>query len=271
MSSIIINSTHLTDTVNNSTFRILFDRPVNFDNKYIGLSSASLYFSWRNITEENNKFSYIWVDDVEYNVILPIGFYEVTDILNYFQFVMRKNGHYITDPNGFNIYFIDLKLSTTLYSIDIITYPVPAELPEGFINHGINFNGVSKNPKLKLPKGMNEILGYKENFITDDGNEIKLYNSTTSPNVNPNSSVLIVCDECQNEFSNLGVLYSISPNVAIGSLIVDKPSHFLYQKLKNGLFSSLSFRILNAKTFQPMTIIDKEINFVFHVVDKSFI
>ena len=59
MSSIIINANNITDSVNNSTFQIDFDRSVDLTNKSIALLSASLYFSWRNITSENNKFSYI--------------------------------------------------------------------------------------------------------------------------------------------------------------------------------------------------------------------
>ena len=50
MSSIIINSTQITDTVNNSTFDIEFERNIDLTNKHISLTSASLYFSWRNIT-----------------------------------------------------------------------------------------------------------------------------------------------------------------------------------------------------------------------------
>ena len=61
--------------------------------KNIALTSASLYFSWRNITSSNNTFSYIWIDDVEYSVELPIGFYEITDIGTYFQYVMTKNNN----------------------------------------------------------------------------------------------------------------------------------------------------------------------------------
>ena len=73
MSSIIVNSTHIIDKINNSTFQIDFERSIMLQDKNIALTSASLYFSWRNITS-SNTFSYIWIDDVEYFVELPIGF-----------------------------------------------------------------------------------------------------------------------------------------------------------------------------------------------------
>jgi hypothetical protein len=87
MSSIIVNSTHIIDKINNSTFQIDFERRIMLQDKHIALTSSSLNFSWRNITSSNNKFSYIWIDDLEYYVELPIDFYEITDIRTYFQYV----------------------------------------------------------------------------------------------------------------------------------------------------------------------------------------
>jgi hypothetical protein len=265
MSSIVLNSTHIIDKINNSTFQIDFERSVSLLDKHIALTSASLYFSWRNITSSNNKFSYIWIDDVEYFVELPIGFYEISDIRSYFQYVMTQNGHVMTNSETEQtIYFIDILINNTKYSIDIITYPVPTSLPEGFTS-SITFPAVAKNPRFKLPLGMNDIFGYDADFITDTGSEIQTYNSTKAPNVSPDSSVLLVCDQVDNEFSNLGILYAISPSVSIGSLIVDRPSEAIYSKLKNGSYNHLTFRILSSKTFRPIEIVDSEINLIFSI------
>ena len=131
MSSIIINANNITNTTTNSTFQVDFDRSINLNDKHISLTSASLYFSWRNITTQNNKFSYTWIDDIEYSVELPIGLYEISDIKSYFQFVMSQNNHVMTNTEtGSTIYFIDFVVSNTAYSIDILTYPVPASLPK---------------------------------------------------------------------------------------------------------------------------------------------
>ena len=110
---------------------------------------------------------------------------------------------------------------------------------------------------------MNDIFGYEEGFTTNSGSEIQTYNSTKAPNVSPDSSVLLVCDQVNNDFSNLGILYAISPSVSIGSLIIDRPSQPIYSKLKNGSYNSLTFRILSSKTFRPIEILDSEINFIF--------
>ena len=220
MSSIIINANNITNTTTNSTFQVDFDRSINLNDKHISLTSASLYFSWRNITTQNNKFSYTWIDDIEYSVELPIGLYEISDIKAYFQFVTSQNNHVMTNTEtGSTIYFIDFVVSNTAYSIDILTYPVPASLP---------FIGTEKNPRLTLPAGINAIFGYAEDFTTDAGSSILTFNSSLAPNVSPDNSVIIVCDMVQNEFSNLGILYALSPSVGIGSLIVDKPAYPIY-------------------------------------------
>jgi hypothetical protein len=104
-----------------------------FQDKHIALMSGSLFFSWRNITSSNNKFSYIWIDDVDIFFELPIDFNEITDIRTLFQHVMTKNGHIITNVETYSTtFFIDVLVNNTKYSIDIITYPVPTTLPEGF-------------------------------------------------------------------------------------------------------------------------------------------
>jgi hypothetical protein len=269
MSSIIINANNITDSVNNSTFQIDFDRSVDLTNKSIALLSASLYFSWRNITTDNNTFSYIWIDDVEYSVVLPIGLYEVSDILSYFQYVMSQNGHIMTNTETSEvIYFIDFVVSNTKYSIDILTYPVPTALPDGY-SATFTFPASAKNPILKLPSQINYIFGYAEDFQTDSASEIKIYNSSLAPNVSPDSTVLLVCDEVFNQFSNLGVLYAITPSVGIGSLITDKPSFPIYSALKSGMFNRLTFRILSSKTYRPIQIIDPEIHFICSIKEKD--
>jgi hypothetical protein len=158
MSSIILNSSHIIDSINNSTIQIDFERSVWLFDKHIALTSASLYFSWRNITSSNNKFSYIWIDDVEYSVELPIGIYDISDIRTYFQYVMTQKGHVMTNTKtDSTIFFIDKLVNNTNSSIDIVTDPVPTTLPEGFTS-SITFPSVAKNPRLKLPSGMNDIL-----------------------------------------------------------------------------------------------------------------
>ena len=202
---------------------------------------------------------------IHQKIELPVGLYEISDIKSYFQSVMSQNNHVMTNTEtASTVYFIDFIISNTAYSIDILTYPVPASLPDGYTS-SISFIGTEKNPQLTLPAGINAILGYAEDFTTVAGSSILTVNSSVAPNVSPDNSVLIVCDMVQNEFSNLGILYALSPSVGIGSLIVDKPAYPIYSKLRNGSYNHLTFRILSSKTFQTIELIDPTINFIFSI------
>lgn len=270
MSQILINSNNIIDKTRNSTFDIKFDRTVDLTDKKIALSGLSLYYSWRNITSKNNKIYYTWSDGIEYLIELPIGFYEVSDIYSYCRFVMTNNKHYLIDANGSFVYYFEMSVNNTQYSIDIITYPIPTSLPQDYNSpDGFIFQADSKNPVIRLPYGMNEILGYVVDFTTDlnEGvSSILQYQSSQAPNVNPNNTIIIVCDQVENDFNNIGILYSLAPSVNIGSLINIEVSSPLYSKLKQGRFNSLTFRILNAKTYEQMEILDGEINLRFVVI-----
>jgi hypothetical protein len=84
-----------------------FERSVSLFDKHIALTSASLYFSWRNITSSNNKFSYTWIDDVDILFNFLIGFYEISDIRIYFQYVMTQNGHSMTNAKTDSTIFLN--------------------------------------------------------------------------------------------------------------------------------------------------------------------
>ena len=76
---------------------------------------------------------------------------------------MTKNGHVMQNTEtDSNIFLTDILINNTQYEI----YPVPTTLPEGFTS-SITFPSVAKNPRLKLPSGMNDIFGYDEGFTTN--------------------------------------------------------------------------------------------------------
>lgn len=270
MSQILVNKNSITDTTRNSTFTYEFERTIDLTDRKIALSGLSLYYSWKNITEKNNKLSYVWTDGIEYQIELPVGYYEINDIYSYCRFVMTRNKHYLIDENNLFVFYFELSINNTTYSIDILTYPVPTILPSGYTApDGFIFQGVARNPVIKIPSELNEILGYEKDFETEPNvgnNSIKKYSSSQAPNVNPNNSILIVCDEVSNEFNALGVLYSLAPSVSISSLIDEKVPSLLYSNLKSGRFDKLTFRILNARTYEPMEIFDPEINLRFSIV-----
>ena len=70
----------------------------------IALSNLSIYYTWKNIksTYNNNKFkisAITWNDKFE----LPDGSYSVSDIQDYSEYILKKNGENIDNPS-LNIY-----------------------------------------------------------------------------------------------------------------------------------------------------------------------
>ena len=68
--------------------------------KSIALSNLSIYYTWENIksTYNNNKFKIsapTWNDKFE----LPDDLYSVSDIQDYFEFILEKHGENIDQPS----------------------------------------------------------------------------------------------------------------------------------------------------------------------------
>ena len=68
--------------------------------KNIALSNLSIYYTWKNIKSSynNNKFKIpapTWNDEFE----LPDGSYSVSDIQDYFEYILKKHGEDIDKPS----------------------------------------------------------------------------------------------------------------------------------------------------------------------------
>ena len=69
------------------------------NSKSVGLSNLSIYYRWRNIKSsyKNNKFKIsapTWSDEFE----LPDGLYSISDIQDYFEYILKKHGKSVDDP-----------------------------------------------------------------------------------------------------------------------------------------------------------------------------
>ena len=81
--------------------------------KIIALSNLSIYYTWKNIKSSynNNKFKIsapTWNDKFE----LPDGSYSVSDIQDYFEYILKKHGEN-TDKPSVQIYANKIENSVT--------------------------------------------------------------------------------------------------------------------------------------------------------------
>ena len=68
--------------------------------KRVGLSNLSIYDTWKNIKSSynNNKFKIsapTWSDKFE----LPDGSYSISDIQDYFEYILKKNSESVDNPS----------------------------------------------------------------------------------------------------------------------------------------------------------------------------
>jgi len=294
MRTLIINSSNLVQDGQNNKLVYKFPNSVQFKDNYISLSQAQLYYSWFNITQQyqNNYFSYVWLDSTgtptTYNVIIPDGLYEIATLNQYLQYTFIKNNHYLVNSSGENVYYAEFILNPTRYAVQINTFLFPSTLPTGWTNPaGITFPYTNTfNPSIIIPAYLNEILGFVAGFTTDINlnnsyvpptsnyvsklaNGTLSYISTKSPNVQPNSSIIINISNIDNQFAQpTGTCYSIVPTVSIGEIINEKPVNYIWNKLIPGTYNEIKMSLLGTN-LQPINILDPQMTFVFVIKDST--
>ena len=293
---VVLNQNNITPDGLNSELVYKFPNSVIFKDKYISVSSVSMFYSWFNIlsTQANNNFTYTWTDNLgvttTYTILIPDGLYEITDINNYIQFVCIANATYWT-ISGVNYYPFEMIVNPNRYAIQINTYLIPivapagATIPAGFPG----WPNVTRNTVVTIPINFNAIIGYPANF-TSNANVANAYVpptavlannfvaknalgtlsylSNVSPQVQPNSNVLFNISNINNPYSQpSSVIYSLSPNVAIGSQISDRPPNFMWNKLIDGTYNELRLQ-LKGVNGQRLAIQDPNMTILLTIRDR---
>ena len=123
--------------------------------KVIALSNLSIYYTWKNIKSSynNNKFK-ISAPTWNEEFTLPDGSYSVSDIQDYFQYILKKHGEN-TDKPSIQIYVNKIENRITFkikngYSLELLTKETMKLL--GSTENKIKLKMVKMCPVLKLQK-----------------------------------------------------------------------------------------------------------------------
>ena len=194
----------------------------------IALSNLSIYYNWKNIKSSynNNKFKIsapTWNDKFE----LPDGSYSVSDIQDYFEYILKKHGEDIDKPSV-QIYVNKIENRVTFkikngYSLELLT------------------------------KETMKLLGSTENKITTDKN------GENVPHLEITEIVLVHCNVVNNDYQkDLRVLYLFVPNKLFGSLLEISPTNHIFLKTLNSEYDEIIvwFTDQNSKALE----IDDRIN-----------
>ena len=153
--------------------------------KSIALSNLSIYYTWKNIKSSynNNKFKIsapTWNDEFE----LPDGSYSVSDIQDYFEYILKKHGENIDNPSV-KIYVNKIENRITFkikngYSLEFLT-------PDAMKLLG--------STKIKITKDKNS-----ENVLHLEITEV----------------LLVHCNVVNNDYQDSRVLHTCVPNKPLG-------------------------------------------------------
>ena len=175
----------------------------------IALSNLSIYYTWKNIkiSYNNNKFKIsapTWNDEFE----LPDGSYSISDIQDYFEYILKKHGENIDNPSV-KIYVNKIENRITFR-----------------IKNGYGF-------ELLTPE-TTKLLGSTENKITRDKN------CENVPHLEITEVVLIHCNIVNNDYQQHSrVLYTFAPNKPFGSLSEISPTNHIFLKTFNSEFQDI--------------------------------
>jgi len=293
---IVMNGTNMVQDGLNNKLVYKFPNSVVFKDKYIAVSSISMYYSWFNITTTygNNTFTYTWTagsTTTTYTILIPDGLWDISAINNYIQFNCITNGTYWT-INGTNYYPFELLVNTNRYAIQLSTYLIPTSLPTSATVPS-NFPGwpsTTFNSVVTFPSAFNVIVGYTAGFASANnvGNATTFgsassstnygsknsagtisYLSNTAPQVQPYSSVLFSLSNINNPYTQpSSIIYSLNSNVSVGQLISEKPPNFMWNRLIDGTYNELRLTFLGPN-LTPLTMNDPNMTILLSIRDKD--
>ena len=166
-------------------------------------------YTWKNIkiSYNNNKFKIstpTWNDKFE----LPDGSYSVSDIRDYFEYILKKQGEDIDEP------------SVQIY-VNKSENRVTFRIKTGY------------NLELLTSETM-KLLGSTENEITKDKN------GENVPHLESTKVVLVHCNVISNDYrQDSRVLYTFVPNKPFGTLLEISSTNFIPLKTFNSEFQTI--------------------------------
>lgn len=269
---IIITKKNLVPNTTN-TFEYRFSNNVDFSQLDIGLSQASIFHSWFNITSQksNNQFSIIHpitgAGNTTLNFTIPDGGYEISDLNNFLRYSLVSAGYYLTNnTTGEQIVYAEFKVNPSVYKVEFISYTLPTSLPSGYTaGPGITFPSTTRAPQLSFTQpGFGDIIGFVPGtFPSVQPTVLTTSSSTKTPVVSDVQNVVLTLNSCMNPFApNSSIIYSVSPaGVAFGRLITDKPNEICWVPQQSSFRQSITLQLTN-QDLQPIELQDTDITVI---------
>ena len=191
--------------------------------KTVALSNLSIYYTWKNVKSSynNNKFKIsaaTWSEEFE----LPDGSYSVSDIQDYFEYILKKHSESVDNP------------SIRMY-VNRIEKRITFKIKSGYYL------------ELLTPETM-KLLGSAENKINKDKNGKNI------PHLEIVEIALVHCNLVNSVYQqNSRILYTFVPNKTYGSLLEISPTNHVFLKTFNSEFQEIKICFTD-QTSKPLEV-----------------
>ena len=189
-------------------------------NYEIALVNLETYYSFPNITDQNNKFRYSLDVGVWNDIIIPTGSYELSQLNDEIFRIMKSRDHYDKHDN------------------------------KSFISLGANFATLKciieiSNPQLVInfdtDNSLRNVLGFNKQILR------KSYNESDNPvNILSINSILVECSIIEGSYVNgihEPILYSFFPKCLPGEKIIETPKNLIYLPLITKTISNIKIQL----------------------------
>jgi len=269
--TLILNSSNIVANSGNTIFQYKF--PLGgFQSKdeFIAVQQISLYQSVFNITaaNQNNTFSYIWVDGSTQQIVIPDGYYQLPEINAIMQSYMVANGQYLTTSTGSYVYLLEIVINQSRYAYQINSFLVdstiiatngwtPADsawVPTTnaicpiFVVPDTNFQDLIGFTAGSYPNAVISGTTPATYLQTPTYTSSQSFLSQNAPQIIPAPSYLCLCNLVNNRLSIPSqLLYSLTPTgVSFGSLYTVQVAELVFNKIEDGQYTDLVFRFVDA-------------------------
>ena len=194
--------------------------------KTVALSNLSIYYTWKNVKSSynNDKFKIsapTWSEEFK----LPGGSYSVSDIQDYFEYILKKHSDNVVNP------------SIRMY-INRIENRITFKIKNGYYL------------ELLTPETM-KLFGNTESKITKDKN------GENVPHLEIVELVLVHCNLVNNDYQqDSRIFYTFVLNKTFGSLLEISPTNHVFLKIFNSEFQEVKIWFAD-QTSKPLELEDK--------------
>ena len=208
------------------TLKLTSKLDLRLGEKVIALSNLSIYYTWRNMKSSchNNKFK-ISTPTCNGEFELPDGLYSVSDIQDYFEYILKKHGEDIDKP------------SVQIY-VNKIENRVTFKIKNGY------------SLELLTPETM-KLLGSTEN------KKRKNKNDENVSHLEITEVILVHYNMVNNDYQqDSKVLYTFVPNKPFTGLLDISPKNHIFLKTFNSEYNEIEVWFTDQNS-QPLEIEDK--------------